>query len=263
MTTDLTDRVAVVTGAAGLLGREHCGALAEAGATVVAADIDVDGATEAVDRPGDHLAVELDVTEVESVRRLTKIVISRHRRVDVLVNNAAINDTVEGHDEQPIPFEDVPLDRWQRSIDVNLTGVFLMSQAVGSEMARQGSGSIINIASTYALVGPDQDLYLTESGERLMFKAPAYSAAKGGVLAFTRYLATYWGDAGVRVNALSPGGVENGQTQHFVSAYSRRTPLGRMARASDYRGALLFLASDESAYMTGANLVVDGGWTAW
>lgn len=259
----LSQRVVVVTGAAGLLGRGHAETLAAAGAHVVAADLDARGCEEVVaSLPGHHLACQVDVTEPESVRRLAKEVVDRFDRVDALVNNAAVDDKVDAGAE-PARFETYPLDLWQRSIDVNVTGVFLTTQAVGSIMAERGQGSIVNIASTYGMVGPDQRVYRRSDGTQAFYKSPAYPTAKGAVIAFTRYLAAYWGERGVRVNALSPGGVEDRQDPEFVCRYSERTPLGRMARPTDYAGALLFLCSDASAYMTGANLVVDGGWTAW
>jgi NAD(P)-dependent dehydrogenase (short-subunit alcohol dehydrogenase family) len=264
----LRDRTAIVTGAAGLLGREHCLALGEAGARVVVTDLDGDScatfARELEQRDVRALAVAADITEPRTLERLRDATLERFGSIDVLVNNAAIDDKfVDGADLEASRFENYPLERWRRSIDVNVTGTFLCCQILGGEMARRGRGSIVNVASTYGVVAPDQSLYEGPDGAQRFFKSAAYPTGKGAVVALSRYLATYWAAAGVRVNTLSPGGVEAGQDAHFVHSYGRRTPLGRMARADDYRGAVVFLASDASSYMTGFNLVVDGGWTAW
>lgn len=261
---DLSGRVAVVTGAGGLLGERHCRALAETGATVVAADLGVD-VVEALSADLDGMPLALDVTDPDSLAAGRDAIVAEYGRIDVLVNNAAVNDRFERPERaaELSRFEVYPLDAWQRSLDVNVTGVFLASQVLGAVMAEAGAGSIINVASTYGLVGPDQRLYVAPDGTRSMWKSPAYPTTKGAVIAFTRFLAAHWGHLGVRVNTLSPGGVENDQDGWFASAYAERTMLGRMATPDDYRGALVFLASDASAYMTGANLVVDGGWTAW
>jgi NAD(P)-dependent dehydrogenase (short-subunit alcohol dehydrogenase family) len=266
----LRGKTAIVTGALGLLGREHCSALAEAGARVAVADIDGEAcgafAREiAASHGSEAMGVGLDVTSEDSVRVARDAILGRFGSLDVLVNNAAINDRFESPAAraEESRFESYPLGLWRKSFDVNVTGVFLCSQIFGTVMAGQGRGSIINIASTYGMVAPDQSLYRKPDGTQSFYKTPAYPATKGAVLAFTRFLAAYWGAKGVRVNALSPGGVENAQDRFFVEQYSARTPLGRMAAPSDYRGAIVFLAADASAYMTGANLVVDGGWTAW
>jgi NAD(P)-dependent dehydrogenase (short-subunit alcohol dehydrogenase family) len=267
----LQDRVAIVTGACGLIGREHCIAMLEAGAKLVALDLS--------QRACDALAVELgerfgadnvmaaaaDITDKAALEAVRDRVLGTWDRIDVLVNNAAINDMFENPEAAAdlSRFERYPLELWQRSLSANITGTFLCAQVFGTVMAERGNGSIINVASTYGMVAPDQSLYIKPDGTQDFFKSPAYPTTKGAVIAFTRFLAAYWGKAGVRVNTLSPGGVENGQDDYFVDAYSKRTPLDRMARADDYRGAVVFLASDASSYVTGSNLVVDGGWTAW
>jgi NAD(P)-dependent dehydrogenase (short-subunit alcohol dehydrogenase family) len=262
----LEGKTAVVTGAAGLLGPYHCRALAGAGATVVATDLEQEPCNRlAADLGADAFGVACDVTKPDSVRALLAEILRRTGRVDVLVNNAAVNDSFEDPAlalEQS-RFEHYPLEAWRRSLDVNVTGVFLCSRHIGSRMAEAGRGNIINIASTYGIVAPDQSLYLDREGRRRFYKSAVYPTTKGAVIAFTRFLAAYWGGVGVRVNALSPGGVENAQDECFVGEYARRTPLGRMAAPSDYAGALVFLASEASAYVTGTNLIVDGGYTVW
>ncbi|MCU0645452.1 MAG: SDR family oxidoreductase [bacterium] len=262
----LMKKVAVVTGALGLIGKHHCEALAEAGANVIACDLDWAACHEfAKTLSSDSIGLEMDVTSPDSINSVLKIILDKFGHVDVLVNNAAINDKFEtpALAAEQSKFENYPLEMWQKSLDINVTGIFLCSQIIGMQMAKQRSGSIINVASTYGIVAPDQSLYCNPQGEQLFYKSPAYPTTKGAVISFTRFLAAYWGNLGVRVNTLSPGGVENGQDDYFISNYSRKTPLGRMAAPTDYKGAIIFLASDASRYMTGANLVVDGGWTAW
>lgn len=263
---DLSGRIAVVTGAAGLLGNAHCEALASAGATVIACDLDMVSAAAVANRIGpQHVGIGVDVTDEGDVQQMTEHIVERFGRIDVLVNNAAINDMVEHPTllAERSMFEQYPLDLWRRVLDVNITGSMLCCRIIGSVMVRQGSGSIINIASTYGVVAPDQSIYQQPDGTQRFFKSAAYPVSKAGVIMLSKYLATYWGSMGVRVNTLSPGGVENGQDDYFVQQYSKHTPLGRMADVHSYQGALLFLASDASTYMTGHNLVVDGGWTAW
>jgi len=261
----LTGRVAIVTGATGLLGKKHSEALASAGASVVVADLNEASAQTFAAQLGDqHLGVALDVTNEASVQAVRDRVLDRYGRIDILVNNAALNEAVENPSMalELTAFENFPVAQFRASLDVNVTGVFLCSQVFGSVMAQQGKGSIINVASTYGLVGPDQSIYRDEAGEQTFFKTAAYPATKGAVVNFTRFLASYWGHKGVRVNTLTPGGVENNQNETFVRNYSARTVLGRMAQPDEYQGAIVYLASDASSYMTGSNLVVDGGWTA-
>jgi len=262
----LEGKVAVVTGALGLLGRHHCEALSEAGANVVVCDLDGEKSQNLAQKlPVESMGAGMDVTAPGSIRTVLDQVLFKFGHVDVLINNAAINDMFEtpALAAERSKFESYPLEMWQKLLDVNVTGVYLCSQIIGTQMAKQKKGSIINIASTYGIVAPDQSLYCSPEGQQLFYKSPAYPTTKGAVIAFTRFLAAYWGREGVRVNALSPGGVENGQERYFIAKYASKTPVGRMARPVDYKGAVVFLASDASSYMTGANMVVDGGWTVW
>lgn len=262
---NLKGKVALVTGACGLIGRHHCEALAEAGAQVVVLDREAGSTEELANSLGEgHLGLALDVCKEEALKEAKDKILQAFGKIDVLVNNAAINDMFENPAlaaEQSM-FEHYPVDMFRKSLEVNVTGVFLCAQVFGSVMAEAGGGSIINVASTYGMVGPDQSIYINPEGKQTFYKSAAYPATKGAVINFTRFLAAYWGAKGVRVNTLSPGGVENGQEDWFIQNYSAKTVLGRMAQPNDYRGAVVFLASEASAYMSGANLVVDGGWTA-
>ena len=266
----LNDKVALVTGALGLLGRQHCDALAQAGAHIVVTDVDQEGCEVfardlAAEYPIAARGCAMDITDEKSMRSVRDTIEKQFGKINILVNNAAIDDKVE-HRNRKVDYSSLeffPLHLWKQSLEVNVTGLFLCCRIFGALMIENGSGSIINVASTYGMVAPDQSLYVRPDGTRMMFKSPAYPTTKGAVLAFTKYLAAYWGNKGVRVNALSPGGVENGQEEFFIDNYSAKTPLQRMAHPNDYKGAIVFLASDASQYMTGANLVVDGGWTIW
>lgn len=272
---DLTGKVAVVTGAPGLLGREFCRTLAEAGASVVAADINATAVSQlAADliQAGFHcLGAATDVTQPESVRAMVDETLSTFGRLDILVNSAALDPKFDPqalaemakHGAVSGAFEDYPLESWQAALDVNLTGMFLCCQAAVKPMLAQGKkGSIINICSTYGLVAPDQRIYQRE-GKQSSYKPVYYSVTKAGVLGMTRYLSTYYAGTELRVNALTPGGIFNDHDEVFLKAYTARTVMGRMANKDEMNGALLFLASEASSYMTGSNLVVDGGWTAW
>jgi 2-deoxy-D-gluconate 3-dehydrogenase len=268
---NLAGKVAVVTGGAGLLGREFCRTLAEAGASVVVADID-QKATYQIARQleeAGHKAIGsgLDVTCPESTQGMVEQTLKEFRRLDILVNSAALDPKFDpdalAKGITPGRFEDYPLDQWNTALNVNLTGMFLVTQACVRPMLEQGKrGSIINICSTYGLNGPDQRIYV-KGGKRLAFKPVYYTVTKAGVLGFTKYLATYYAGTEIRVNALTPGGVYNNHDETFVQNYSAKTILGRMAHKDEMNGALLFLASEASSYMTGGNVVVDGGWTAW
>jgi len=265
----LAGRMALVTGGAGLLGKQFTRALGQAGANVVVADLDHASAQEQaqalVSEGINALPVQVDVTNPVSVSEMVSSAVSKFGSLDVLVNSAALDpkfDPENQEDQAANAFEDYPLASWQQAIDVNLTGMFLACQAATRQMVSQDDGVIINICSTYGLVGPDQRLYERPEGPR-QYKPVYYTVSKAGVLGLTRYLATYYAGKSIRVNALTPGGVYNQHDDTFLKAYSARTVMGRMANLDEMDGAIVFLASEASSYMTGANLVVDGGWTAW
>lgn len=268
---DLTGRVAVITGGAGMLGRQHADAIAAAGGIPVVVDVAIDRAEQLVGEIADAygapaLALAADITDVAEVRRILHEVLGQFSRIDILINNAANNPRMEdGSGNAWSRLENFALDQWNQDIAVGLTGAFLCSQVFGAELARQGKGVILNVASDLAVIAPDQRIYRqpTTPEDQQPAKPVSYSVVKAGVLGLTRYLATYWAGAGVRVNALSPGGVHNDQPAEFIATLSRLIPLGRMAAADEYQGAVLFLCSDASSYMTGQNLIVDGGRTAW
>jgi len=268
---DLAGRTAIVTGGVGLLGIEFCRTLAEAGAAVAVVDLNASAAQAVADtltKSGYQAqAFTTNITEPDSVNALVENVMSAFGRIDILVNSAALDPKFDPDAMKkgitPGAFEDYPLADWKAALNVNLTGMFLITQACVKPMLAQGKkGSIINICSTYGLNGPDQRIYIKD-GERVAFKPVYYTVTKAGVMGFTKYLAAYYAGTDIRVNALTPGGVFNNHEEYFVKNYSAKTIIGRMAKKDEMNGALLFLASDASAYMTGNNVVVDGGWTAW
>jgi NAD(P)-dependent dehydrogenase (short-subunit alcohol dehydrogenase family) len=268
---NINDRVAVVTGGVGLLGAEFCRTLAEAGAAVAVVDLNAEKCAAVADSLTQAgyiaLAAPADITQPDGVNALVEKVLSTFGRLDILVNSAALDPKFDpdasARGIAPGSFEDYPLEQWNAALNVNLTGMFLVTQACVKPMLAQGKkGSIINICSTYGLNGPDQRIYIKD-GNRVAFKPAYYTTTKAGVMGFTRYLAAYYAGTEIRVNALTPGGVYNNHEEYFVKNYSAKTILGRMAKKDEMNGALLFLASDASSYMTGNNVVVDGGWTAW
>jgi NAD(P)-dependent dehydrogenase (short-subunit alcohol dehydrogenase family) len=264
---DLTGRVAVVTGGAGLLGLQHGLALAEAGASVVIADIrqeDSQRVAERIHRSYQTPVVPLrmDVTDLRSIKDACQAAIEKLGGVHILVNNAAIDAKVHADGEMETSrFEHFSLQQWNLELTIGLGGAFLCSQVFGAHMANRGSGVILNIASDLSVIAPDQRLYEKAglAADMQPTKPVTYSVIKTGLLGLTRYLAAYWAEKGIRVNALSPGGVRTDQPEEFVKRLSDLIPMGRMASADEYRGVVQFLCSDASSYLTGQNVVVDGG----
>ena len=270
---DLSGRTALVTGAAGLLGLEHSAALLKSGATVVLTDIGESALSKARDTLRTYAADEhivthvMDVTAPDSVKAVGVRISATGRRVDILVNNAAIDPKVTADSLiETSRLENFPLQQWNLQIAVGLTGAFICAQQFGTAMASDGRGGVIlNIASDLSVFSPDQRIYRKEglADDQQPVKPATYSVIKSGLIGLTRYLATYWADRGVRCNALSPGGVFNGQSPDFVQRLTTLIPLGRMATRDEYHAAVQFLCSDASAYMNGQNIVMDGGRSAW
>jgi NAD(P)-dependent dehydrogenase (short-subunit alcohol dehydrogenase family) len=247
---DLSGRVAIVTGGLGQLGSVYVDGLTERGMKVAVFDVAGDDPVDVTERPSIEAALERVVADL-GVPHL-------------LVNNAALDSPPDAPPEEVGPFETYPEESFDRVMDVNVKGTLLCCQVVGGAMAGEGRGSIVNISSVYGLLSPQQDVYEFRRRAGESFTKPvAYSVSKSAILNLTRYLATYWAKSGVRVNTLTLAGVANDHPAEFLDAYTARVPLGRMAEASEALGAVVFLASDASSYMTGANLVVDGGWSAW
>jgi NAD(P)-dependent dehydrogenase (short-subunit alcohol dehydrogenase family) len=263
----LDGRTAVVTGGLGRLGPIWARVLCEAGARVAAVDLPGVPVPNSLaelqgDGPGTLDVLRADVTSRDSVDRMAIEVEERLGEVDILVNNAGIDAPPDATGET-FTLADHDAGVFLRTLEVNVLGAFVCSQVFGSRMAQRGHGAIVNIGSLYASVSPDARLYEHLPTDPPFLKPPAYGASKAALVNLTRYLAAHWGPAGVRVNALSPGGVEGGQDPEFKRKFNERVPLGRMCAPEDLEGPLLFLASDASSYVTGVELLVDGGFTAW
>ncbi len=243
---DLTGKVAIITGGAGLLGKKHIEAITEMGGIAISVD------------KNREYSLQCDITSREQVNKTVKYILESWGQIDILVNNAGMT-AGQGKAEYFDSFEDYKLEPWRLSLETNLTGIFIMTQAVSKEMLKRGKGVILNIASDVGVISPDHRIY-----EEVDFNTPlSYCVCKHAIIGFTKWLATYYSDKGIRVNSLSPGGVFNDQPREFVERLTKLIPMGRMANADEYKAAVVFLVSDASSYMTGANLIIDGGRTCW
>lgn len=261
----LKGKNAVVTGGLGILGRHFCAGLASQGANLVVVDISAGTSdfanTLAAEYGVKTIGIECDLTVPEAVASMVNKVIAIFGRIDILHNNAAGKGELS---EFLKPFEEYSLKTWRQIMSLNVDTMFLVAQAVGKEMKKSGGGSIIQTASVYGVVAPDMRIYEGSNYNGRSISSPAvYSASKAAVIGLTQYLAAYWGPYNIRVNTLTPGGVESGQNAEFKQRYSARVPMGKMAQAEDIVGALVYLSSDASAYVTGQNIIVDGGLTVW
>jgi NAD(P)-dependent dehydrogenase (short-subunit alcohol dehydrogenase family) len=268
----LENKSAIVTGAGGLLGVQHSVALAEAGAKVYCSDLTIELAQSAVNKVkeicpnAEVLPVQLDVTDKKSIEATLDEVLKTSNKLDILVNNAAIDPKVKKDTDKNLSrFENFPIDDWNLQINVGLTGALLCSQVFGTHMSTSGGGVILNIASDLSVIAPDQRIYRKDgiAEEDQPVKPVTYSVIKAGLVGLTKYLSTYWSTENVRVNAISPGGVFNDHPDSFTSKLTPLIPMGRMANVDEYRGCIQFLCSEASSYMTGQNIIMDGGRSVW
>lgn len=264
----LDGKVVIVTGGAGLLGRQHAQAIAEAGGIPVLLDINsaaLKKATHVI--KGESLGLKADITKVHEIKKVKGVILKKYKTIDALINNAANNPKVTNRkgNFKKFHYENFSLEQWRKDLEMGLTGAFICSQVFGTYMAKKKRGNIINISSDLGLIGPDQRVYTKKGIQRnnQAIKPVTYSVMKHGLLGLTKYCATYWADAGIRVNALCPGGIFENQSKEFITKLSGLIPLGRMAREDEYKAAIVFLLSDASTYMTGSILTIDGGRTCW
>jgi len=259
---DITGRIAIVTGGAGLLAAEHAIALGSQGAAVILADFNEEKCNAAVhdlqQQGVNAIAKYCNVTEKQSWQQLAEEVVAQYGSIDILINNAGFTNQSKSANFDA-GFEDFPLEDWNAIINVNLTGTFLGCQVAGKQMLKQGKGAIVNMASLYGVVSPNHNIYPGTG----ISQPVAYSVSKHGVVGLTKYIATLWASKGVRVNAITPGGIFNGHKGLFLERFQQLNPIGRMSDKTELRGAVAYLASDASSHVVGHNLIVDGGWTAW
>jgi len=268
---DLTDKVAVITGGAGLLGEKHAEAIAEFGGIPILLDVDEKAGTEKAQRISDEYQVNCefqfcDITDESQISDIRDALLGKFGRIDILINNAAIDPKVKEKSGKNLSrLENFPIDQWNLELSVGLTGAMLCSKVFGMEMSKNGKGVILNISSDLGVIAPYQRLYKKNGlpDDKQPVKPVTYSVIKHGLIGLTKYLATYWVDKGVRVNSISPGGVFKNQDPKFVERLTDLIPLGRMAHEDEYKAGIIFLVSDASSYMNGANLVIDGGRSIW
>ena len=265
---NLTNKIIFITGGAGLLGKNHAEAVAELGAIPILFDKNYSKARVVSNQIKKKYntnceSIKGDITSINSVKIAVKRVIKKYKKIDVLINNAA-NDSVVTNNNQAYSLEKLSLLKWKQDISVGLTGAFICTQIIGSIMAKQGSGVIVNVSSDLGIIAPDQRIYITNHKKKNHFTKPiSYSVVKHGIIGLSKYVATYWGDRGVRSNTICPGGVYNNQPKNFVKKVKKLIPLNRMAKPDEYKSAIQFLCSDASAYMNGSYLILDGGRSIW